>query len=91
MEAPICFDVKRLGQTKGPDTHEHVFCVRAIGNKELIRTGESKEFALINGASGSDPAVTRLANELFADALNEVVAAYYRGEFHEAVANADRA
>jgi len=28
---------------------------------------------------------------MVADALNEVVAAYYRGEFHEAVANADRA
>lgn len=84
MEKPKMFSVVRLGP-KGPDTCNHVFSVKATGNKELTDEMPTLNCALLNGASGTDPVRTRLAVEMFAEALNEVVASYYRGEFHKAI------
>lgn len=78
---PFC--IKRVGP-RGPDTHEHLFCVVAKGNPELVRTGESDAEILVNSTSSSDggagarAAVTRLV-----DALNGVWEDYLAGRFHE--------
>lgn len=57
------FYVKRIGP-RGPDTHEHLFCVAARGNHELVRTADSAPYAPINDR---------------ADELNAVWARYLRG------------
>lgn len=75
------FSVQRLGQPKGPDTPEHLFCVEAQSNPELVRT-HGAGYALISGAGGSDPKMARAAAQRLADALNEQWDKYMNGNFH---------
>lgn len=76
------FIVHRVGP-RGPDTYRHLFCAMAVGNHELVRTKESPEYALINGASGSIPADSRKAVQRLVDELNAVWDRYLAGEFHD--------
>lgn len=76
------FTVVRLGP-KGPDSSEHMFCVAAAGNPELIRTSEGETQVLINGVGSSDPKWCRTSAEKFCAALNEQFQRYMNGEFHE--------
>ena len=78
---PRMFRAVRVGP-EGPDTPAHMFCVRAAGDRDLVRTGDSQEFALVYSFRGSDPMELRLAVQRLAAALNEQVARFYRGEFH---------
>lgn len=75
------FSVKRVGP-KGPDSNQHLFCIQAHGNQELVRTGESHESCLLNGAGGSSAAATRTAIDHLCIKLNEVIQSYLNGEFH---------
>lgn len=76
------FKVKRVreGDNRGPDKQTDLFCVEAIGNPELVRTGESPTSALINGSLGKQ---AREPVQKLCDALNAVWAQYMLGTFHE--------
>ncbi len=84
MEYPQPFYVKRFGP-KGPDSHKHVFCVMAKANQECARLGYcGVTDVCINGASGTNPTMTRAAVQELCNALNEQFERYMRGEFHSA-------
>lgn len=77
------FQVERKGPP-GPDSHEHVFCVVAVANREAERLGYSGAVAAINGASSSDGGKSaRRACERLAKAMNQLFASYMEGRFHE--------
>lgn len=75
------FSVVRIGP-KGPDSAEHMFCVQARSNEELIRTYKAGFSAWITGASGANPSMARTAAQKLADALNEQWDKYMNGDFH---------
>jgi hypothetical protein len=59
--------LRREGPKAGPDRVDDVFCVRAKGNHELVRAGDSPPFALLNGSMGW---CAREAAQKLCDALN---------------------
>lgn len=76
------FSAVRVGPV-GPDNTKHLFAVKADGARDLVASGYSFVHALINGASGSEPAKTREAVQKLCDELNAVWRWYTNGEFHE--------
>jgi tRNA G18 (ribose-2'-O)-methylase SpoU len=71
------FSVVRLreeGSNQGKDKTTDLFCIRARGNQELVRTGESPECALLNGSMGKG---VRADVQRLCDALNEAWARHY--------------